>query len=139
VSRYEAILEQLREHKELAGLEQRLNDPKETNALPTRPNPGSAQGAPGRPYVEWIAPTEPAGSELYASQFAVALIDLMYTIYTDSQLAFPDNRVSPHAQWWICLFRRWCRVDLVQDAWRAHELVYSEEFSLFARRELGLP
>jgi hypothetical protein len=139
VSRYEAILEQLREHKELAGLEQRLNDPKETNALPTRPDPGSAQGAPGRPYVEWIAPTEPAGSELYASQFAVALIDLMYTIYTDSQLAFPDNRVSPHAQWWICLFRRWCRVDLVQDAWRAHELVYSEEFSLFARRELGLP
>ncbi|MGD0859257.1 MAG: hypothetical protein ABR912_08045, partial [Terracidiphilus sp.] len=92
-----------------------------------------------RPYVEWNPPQEPPESGLYAAQFAIALIDLMYSIYTDSQLAFPDNRISPHAQWWICLFRRWCRVDLVQETWATHELVYSSEFGLFARRELGLP
>ena len=139
INRYEEILKELREHKELVGLEERLNDQRKTGDLPRKPIPGGVPKASARPYVEWNPPPEPPESGLYAAQFAIALIDLMYSIYTDSQLAFPDNRVSPHAQWWICLFRRWCRVDLVQETWATRELVYSSEFSLFARRELGLP
>jgi hypothetical protein len=139
VSRYEEILKELRESKELVGLEERLNDQRETGVLPTRPITDKEGNKTDLPYVDWKPPQDPPLSELYATQFAVSLVDLMYTIYTDSQLAFPDNRVSPHAQWWICLFRRWCRVDFVQDTWATRELVYSEEFRLFARRELGLP
>ncbi|MGA3069540.1 MAG: hypothetical protein ABSD43_04930 [Terracidiphilus sp.] len=139
ISQYEGILKELRERKELVGLEERLNDQRKTGDLLKKPIPGGVPKASARPYVEWNPPQEPPESGLYAAQFAIALIDLMYSIYTDSQLAFPDNRVSPHAQWWICLFRRWCRVDLVQETWASHELVYSSEFGLFARRELGLP
>jgi hypothetical protein len=139
VSRYEGILKELRERKELVGLEERLNDQRKTGDLPTKPITDRQGNTTDLPYVDWKPPQDPPQSELYATQFAVALVDLMYTIYTDSQLAFPDNRVSPHAQWWICLFRRWCRVDFVQDTWTTHELVYSEEFRLFAKRELGLP
>jgi len=139
INRYEGILKELRERKELVGLEERLNDQRKTGDLPKKPIPGGVSSASARPYVEWNPPQEPPESGLYAAQFAIALIDLMYSIYTDSQLAFPDNRVSPHAQWWICLFRRWCRVDFVQETWATRELVYSSEFGLFARRELGLP
>jgi hypothetical protein len=139
ISQYEGILKELRERKELVGLEERLNDQRKTGDLLKKPIPGGVPKASARPYVEWNPPQEPPESGLYAAQFAIAMIDLMYSIYTDSQLAFPDNRVSPHAQWWICLFRRWCRVDLVQETWASHELVYSSEFGLFARRELGLP
>jgi hypothetical protein len=139
INRYEGILKELRERKELVGLEERLNDQRKTGDLPKKPIPGGVPSASARPYVEWNPPQEPPESGLYAAQFAISLIDLMYSIYTDSQLAFPDNRISPHAQWWICLFRRWCRVDLVQETWATHELVYSSEFGLFARRELGLP
>jgi hypothetical protein len=60
-------------------------------------------------------------------------------VYTNLELAFPDNRVSPHADWWMCLFRRWCRVGLVQDAWVQHVPMFPMEFRLFARRELRLP
>ena len=63
----------------------------------------------------------------------------MCTVYTNLQLAFPDNRTSPHAIWWICMFRRWCRVDVVQESWKRHADVYPEEFKLFAKRELMLP
>jgi hypothetical protein len=125
LQQYESILEELRERKELVGLEARLYD------LRTE-----AQAA----LVEWNVPQDgDAQSMLYPGQFANSLLDFMYTVYTDLQLAFPDNRVSPHAEWWICLFRRWCRVTLVRNTWQTHAPAYSEEFRLFARRELKLP
>jgi hypothetical protein len=124
LKQYEAILKELRERKELVGLEARLNDP----------TPWSVTDV-----VTWKVPEGDALAALYPQQFANSLIDFMYTIYTDLQLAFPDNRVSPHAEWWICLFRRWCRVTLLQDAWKAHEVGYPLEFQLFAQRELNLP
>jgi hypothetical protein len=133
------ILEELRERKELVGLEDRLNDSRRTDVLPTRKRPGSASGAADLPFVRWSAPLDPAGSDMYATQFAASLLNFMYTVYTNLQLAFPDNRVSPHAEWWICMFRRWCRVNLLQDTWATREAIYSEEFRLFAIRELGLP
>jgi hypothetical protein len=72
-------------------------------------------------------------------QFAYSLLVFIYTVYTNLKLEFPDNRVSPHAQWWICQFRCWCRVTLVRQAWKDHAAMCPEEFRLFARRELKLP
>jgi hypothetical protein len=124
LKQYEAILKELRERKELVGLEARLNDPTAWTVTEV---------------VTWNVPEGDALGVLYPGQFANSLIDFMYTIYTDLQLAFPDNRVSPHAVWWICLFRRWCRVTLLRDTWNAHVEGYPLEFQLFARRELNLP
>jgi hypothetical protein len=139
LNQYEDVLKELRERKELVGLEERLNDSRSTVTLQKRTNPRSISGHADLPFVKWSAPRDIADSELYAAQFANSLLDFMYTVYTDLQLAFPDNRISPHAEWWICLFRRWCRVNLIQDTWMAREPVYAEEFRLFAIRELGLP
>jgi len=124
LKQYEAILRELRERKELVGLEAALTDPRPATDVPV---------------VAWSARGGDPQSLLYPGQFASSLLDFMYTVYTNLVLAFPDNRVSPHAEWWICLFRRWCRVTLVQDAWRSHAPMYSVEFRLFARRELRLP
>jgi hypothetical protein len=122
VQQYQSILKELRERPELAGLAERLNDSRSALRNP----------------VQWDAPSLPPTSKDYAWQFANALLDFMYTVYTDLQLAFPDNRTSPHADWWICLFRRWCRVSLLQETWQKMMPVYSNEFRLFARRELKL-
>jgi hypothetical protein len=122
MQQYNAILTELRQRPELAGLAERLND--ERTAL--------------RGPVLWEAPDLPAQSKDYAWQFANAVLDFMYTVYIDLELAFPDNRTSPHADWWVCLFRRWCRVSLLQETWRKLEPTYIEEFRLFARRELML-
>jgi len=124
LKRYESILSELRERKELVGLEARLND--------------------GRTWaeaeiVEWNAPLDPPDSRDFSLQFANSILEFMYTVYTNLQMAFPDNRISPHADWWMCLFRRWCRVTLVQEAWLQHVPLFPEEFRLFARRELKLP
>jgi hypothetical protein len=124
LKQYEGILKELREHKELAGLEAVLNDARHFSETSL---------------IAWNAPGGDPESMTYPAQFANSLLDFMYTVYTNLQLAFPDNRVSPHAEWWICLFRRWCRVTLVQDAWRSHAPMFSVEFRLFARRELRLP
>ena len=121
VAQYESILRELRERPELAGLAERLNQSGETGP------------------ASWTPPGTPATSPDYSWQFANSLLDFMYTVYTNLQLAFPDNRTSPHAQWWICLFRRWCKVSLMQDTWRVLAPVYSREFRLFAERELQLP
>jgi hypothetical protein len=139
LKQHEGILKELREREELIGLEERLNDPRRTADLPQRQIQRGAHEPITLPFVDWKAPTRPPASGFYATQFAISLLDFMYTVYTDLQLAFPSNRDSPHAGWWICLFRRWCRVSLVQDTWVSHLLVYSEEFRLFASRELGLP
>jgi len=117
-------LSELRSRPELVGLEARLND---------------ERGLDECDQVEWNAPQSPANSHDFSMQFANSLVEFMYTIYTNLQLAFPDNQTSPHADWWICLFRRWCRVTLVQKAWLQHVPMYPSEFRLFARRELKLP
>jgi hypothetical protein len=136
---YEDFMKELRERNELSGLEERLNDPQSTVALQKRHNPRDPSGPADLPFVKWSAPQNIAGSGLFATQFANSLLGFMYTVYTNLQLSFPDNRISPHAERWICLFRRWCRVDLLQDTWLEHEFVYSEDFKLFAKRELRLP
>jgi hypothetical protein len=123
VEQYHEIMSELRQKQELTGLAATLNDGR--NSLPGP--------------LQWNAPDNPEGSKDYAWQFANALLDFMYTVYTDLELAFPDNRVSPHADWWVCLFRRWCRVSLLQETWQRMEQIYPEEFRLFARRELMLP
>ena len=120
----EGILNELRQRKELLGLEERLNDKTPWNGAKT---------------IAWDAPQGDAQGSLYPIQFANSLLIFMYTVYTNLQLAFPDNRVSPHAEWWICLFRRWCRVTLVREAWKDHAQICPEEFRLFVRRELKLP
>lgn len=117
LKQYEAILKELRERVDLAGLEAALNSQTKCDGV-----------------VAWRTPLN-----AYAIQFANSLLDFMCTVYTNLQLAFPDNRTSPHAIWWICMFRRWCRVDVVQESWKRHADVYPEEFKLFARRELMLP
>jgi hypothetical protein len=123
VQQYQSILKELRERPELAGLAERLNDSRKSLRSPVR----------------WDPPGTPPGSKDYAWQFANALLDFMYTVYADLQLAFPDNRTSPHADWWICLFRRWCRVSVLQETWKKMTPIYPPEFKLFARRELKLP
>ena len=139
LKQYESILKEMRERRELVGLEDRMNDSRKTSTLSMRLDPKDVSGPGTLPFVSWSAPQDPPESVLYATQFANSLLDFMYTVYSNLQLAFPDNRISPHAEWWICLFRRWCRVDLIQDTWITHEFVYSEEFRLFASRELWLP
>jgi hypothetical protein len=124
LSRYESILSELRSRPELLGLEARLND---------------ERGLDECDQVEWNAPQNPANSHDFSMQFANALLEFMYTVYTNLLLAFPDNQTSPHADWWICLFRRWCRVTLVQKSWLQHVPMFPAEFRLFARRELKLP
>ncbi len=128
LKQFEAILAELRVRPELAGLESVLSDPRPTSEVTILP---------------WTAPstatlTEEA-SRAFALQFAHSMLGFMYAVYTNLELAFPDNRVSPHADWWMCLFRRWCRVALVQDAWLQHVPMFPMEFRLFARRELRLP
>jgi hypothetical protein len=122
LKQYEGILSELRARSELAGLEAILFDP----------TTGTAQRG-------WTTANLAPGALAYAMQFANSLLDFMATVYINLELAFPDNRVSPHAEWWICMFRRWCRVDLVQKSWTEHAPSYPLEFRLFARRELGLP
>jgi hypothetical protein len=122
LGQYERILAELRGRTELVGLEALLFDSK-----------------PGDVERKWIAASLAAGSLGYAMQFANSVLDFMATVYLNLELAFPDNRVSPHAEWWICVFRRWCRVDLVRRSWTEHAASYPLEFRLFARRELGLP
>lgn len=123
VQQLRAILTELRQRPELAGLAERLVD-----ARCLLPAP-----------IVWDPPSEPANSSEYAWQFANSLLEFMHTVYTDLELAFPDNRTSPRADWWVCLFRRWCRVSLLRDTWRKLEPVYADDFRLFARRELLLP
>jgi hypothetical protein len=94
--------------------------------------------APGSTLRAWLPAHTDKAVEAYAVQFGNSLLDFMATVYTNLKLAFPDNRVSPHAEWWICIFRRWCRVDVVQAAWQQHAETYPIEFQLFARRELRL-
>ena len=121
IEQYQAILSELRERAELAGLAAALN---------------SGNGLTGD-VVPW-SPPDAAGAQ-YAGQFANALLDFMYVVYTDLQLAFPDKRCSPHADWWLCLFRRWCRVSLLRDTWTNLTPIFAQEFQLFAKRELKLP
>jgi hypothetical protein len=123
VEQYQAILSELRERPELAGLAAMLNDDSRITGSP----------------LSWNAPNALPGSSDYAWQFANTLLDFMYTVYTELQLVFPDNRRSPHADWWLCLFRRWCRVSLLRDTWEKLMPIYSTEFRLFAQRELKLP
>jgi hypothetical protein len=123
LKRYEDILNELRTRPELVGLEARLNDDRAWSEIES---------------VDWEPPQTPPNSLDYAMQFANSALEFMYTVYTNLQLAFPDNRVSPHADWWICIFRRWSRVKLMQDAWLQHVPIFPEEFRLFARRELML-
>jgi hypothetical protein len=123
MEKYEDILKELREREELAGLAERLNDERMSLHLP----------------VLWVPPDTPETSADYAKQFANSVLDFMYTVYADLDLAFPANRTSPHAGWWICLFRRWCRVSLMRTAWEKLTPIYSREFQQFARRELKLP
>jgi len=139
LQQYEGILKELRERKELTGLERALNGAKKTNRVHDSAQFDSSSKPASLSTVKWTAPAKTPGSAMYAVQFAISLLNFMYTVYTDLQLAFPDNRVSPHAEWWICLFRRWCRVDLVRETWDARTQTFSEEFRLFARRELNLP
>ena len=122
LKQYEAILSELRARTELIGLAEALND-KKTWAEADE--------------LTWNGRTD--ADEQYARQFANSVLNFMYTVYTNLQLAFPGNRVSPHAGGWVCLFRRWSRVTLLRDAWTALKPIYSEEFQLFARRELRLP
>jgi hypothetical protein len=130
IKQYESLLTEMRQSKELANLEAALNDPRTDEELHLA----------GLGIIPWAAPADLApGAAIFATQFANVLFDFMYTVYTDLQLAFPDNRVSPHAEWWICLFRRWCRVNLMQESWKTHIPTLPTEFRLFARRELGLP
>jgi hypothetical protein len=117
----ESLLNELRQHPELAGLEAALTDP-----------------TPGEHTVEWIKPHLSKSSLAYALQFSNSLLEFMAKVYINLDLAFPDNRVSPHAEWWICFFRRWCRVDVVRNSWQHHKACYPLEFRLFAERELGL-
>ena len=117
----ESLLNELRQHAELAGLEAALTDP-----------------TPGEHTVEWIKPHLSKSSLAYALEFSNSLLEFMTKVYINLDLAFPDNRVSPHAEWWICFFRRWCRVDVVRDSWKHHKACYPLEFRLFAERELGL-
>ena len=122
LKQYEAILSELRARTELIGLAEALND-KKTWAEADE--------------LTWNGRTD--ADEQYARQFANSVLNFMYTVYTNLQLAFPGNRVSPHAGGWVCLFRRWSRVTLLRGAWTALKPIYSEEFQLFARRELRLP
>ncbi len=122
LKQYEGILSELRGKPELAGLEAKLSDP-----------------SPGEGLRVWLKTHQDKGAIAYATQFGVSVLDFMVTVYLNLELAFPDNRVSPHAEWWICLFRRWCRVDLIHKSWAEHAVNYPLEFRLFARRELGLP
>jgi hypothetical protein len=124
LKQYESILSELRVRPELAGLAEKLNDERTWKEADE---------------VDWIAPPNPTSSREYALQFANSLLDFMYTVYENLNLAFPDNRVSPRAEWWVCLFRRWCRVTLIRDTWKGHVAMHSPEFRLFARRELKLP
>lgn len=122
LAQYERILTELRGRTELAGLEAMLFDPK----------PGDGERI-------WTTASMASGSLGYALQFGNSMLDFMATVYLNLELAFPDNRTSPHAEWWICVFRRWCRVDLIRKSWTEHAASYPLEFRLFARRELGLP
>lgn len=124
LKQYESILSELRARAELAGLAECLNDERTWEQAPT---------------IVWMPPPNPVNSREYALQFANSLLDFMFTVYQNLALAFPDNRVSPRADWWVCLFRRWCRVTLLHDAWRSHVAMHSPEFRLFGRRELKLP
>jgi hypothetical protein len=87
----------------------------------------------------WFAPADVAGAYEYALQFGNSLIDFMWTVYNNLQLAFADNRTSPHAGRWISLFTRWCSVPLMRDAWARFRGVYGMEFQLFGESELGMP
>jgi len=128
LKQFESILADLRVRPELAGLEAALNDPRPTSEVTL---------------IVWTAPSTATmtqeASRAFALQYAHSMLGFMYTVYTNLELAFPDNRVSPHADWWMCLFRRWCSVGLVQDAWVQHVPMFPMEFRLFARRELRLP
>ena len=117
LKQFDGLLKELRDRPELAGLEAALNSQRK-----------------GDEVIPWGTAAGP-----YAIQFANSLLDFMYTVYMNLELAFPDNKTSPHAEWWICIFRRWSRVDVVRESWRRHADVYPEEFWMFARRELMLP
>ncbi len=77
-------------------------------------------------------------SEDYALQFGNSLIDFMNVVYNNLQLAFLDNRTSPHAKGWIALFEKWCNTSLIQDAWKKFGDTYPQEFKLFAEHVLSI-
>ena len=77
-------------------------------------------------------------SEDYALQFGNSLIDFMNVVYNNLQLAFLDNRTSPHAKGWIALFEKWCNTSLIQDAWQKFGDTYPQEFKLFAEHVLSI-
>nr|WP_252263713.1 patatin-like phospholipase family protein [Paracidobacterium acidisoli] len=119
VQRYELILSELRTRSELQGLADVLFS-------------ANAAGM----QLAWNAQS-PAAAE-YARQFANSLIDFMWMVYNNLQLAFSDNRTSPHATRWIEVFRRWSRVSLVRDAWTQYKTSYVDEFRLFAQNTLHI-
>ena len=114
----ERLLTELRSEPELQGLAEALFSP------------------PGHGPKHWTAKDK--ASEAYALQFGNSLIDFMSVVYRNLQLAFLDNRTSPHAYGWITLFQKWCDTALVRRAWEKFGDTYPEEFKMFARSELNI-
>jgi hypothetical protein len=117
-TRCEQLLSELRTRSELQGLAEALFSQRGDTAK------------------SWMA-HDVAGSA-YALQFGNSLIDFMWTVYNNLQLAFPDNRTSPHALGWIELFRKWSDTHLIRQAWTQFNDTYPPEFRLFAECELHI-
>jgi hypothetical protein len=117
--RCEELLSELRDRAELDGLADALF------------------AAPGASAKNWKPRNGVCNS--YALQFGNSLIDFMWSVYNNLQLAFLDNRTSPHAQAWIGMFLKWSSTELIRNAWLQFGDTYPKEFRLFATEVLWLP
>jgi len=119
--RYEALLTRFREDALLPGFLDKLFAPL-TDA----------------PTVPWEPGRTPEQID-HARGVSSALIEFMFVVYLELNLVLPEKRNHPFSEGWYAIFKKWAKIDAVQEGWRIYRGGYSTSFRLFAQQEIGLP
>jgi len=115
-TRYEALLEKVREDQNLPGLfDMMFSDDRDWKT-------GHSQ------QIE------------YAVRFSSELIEFMWMVFNQLNLVLPEKRNHPYAQGWSLIFTKWAKIDVVREAWIKYRGSYSASFRDFAQSDaVGLP
>ncbi len=75
-----------------------------------------------------------------AVRFSSELIEFIFTVFNQLNLALLEKREHPYAQGWSLIFTKWAKIDVVREGWGKYRSSYSSGFQRFAQSEkVGLP
>jgi hypothetical protein len=76
----------------------------------------------------------------YVVRYCSNLIEFIFIIYLQLKLVYPENLEHPFAHGWMDIFRRWAKIDVVQEAWLEYRNAYQRGFQIFAESDqINLP